>query len=143
MQGFLNNLKRFDENIAIISKNKSYTYKQFIQDVFATVLPIPDQSTVCLIGDFDYENIVKFFALALKKCIIAPLPKDSPSNFKKQEILMSNFSIYNSCIQEHLYTQEHSLIKDIKSTHSGVLCGGIVSVPPMLSCLSNTSIPAI
>ena len=121
MQGFLNNLKRFDENIAIISKNKSYTYKQFIQDVFATVLPIPDQSTVCLIGDFDYENIVKFFALALKKCIIAPLPKDSPSNFKKQEILMSNFSIYNSCIQEHLYTQEHSLIKDIKSTQQSGL----------------------
>ncbi len=123
MQSFLDNLVRFGDNIAIISKDKSYTYKQLLEDISTAItdLAIPNQSIVCLIGDFSYENIVKLFALALKKCIIAPLPKDSPNNSKKQEIIMSDYSICDSLLKPHHHPNKHHLIDELKKLNQSGL----------------------
>ncbi|WP_305862885.1 ANL family adenylate-forming protein [Helicobacter cholecystus] len=124
MQGFLDNLKRFENDIAIISDNKSYTYKQLIADITQTsqTLEIPNQSIVSLIGDFNYKHIVLFFTLALKKCIIAPLPKNSPNNFKKQEIIGAEFYIQDSCIHPTSHKSSHHLIQHLRlNNQSGLI----------------------
>ncbi|HIY44847.1 MAG TPA: fatty acid--CoA ligase family protein [Candidatus Helicobacter avistercoris] len=123
MQSFLNNLKRFENDVAIISNNTSYVYNQLVHDIYQTsqTLDIPNQSVVSLIGDFNYRHIVTFFALALKKCIIAPLPQNSPSNPKKQEIISGEFCIQDSCINHTAHKNPHSLVEKLKSSNQSGL----------------------
>ena len=123
MQGFLNNLQRYANNVALISEDKTYTYKQLLQDINQTSLslPIPNQSVVSLVGEFDYKSIVNFFALALRQCIIAPLPKNSPNNHKKQAIISSNFCIEDSKITHSITQITHPLIEKLKKINQSGL----------------------
>ncbi|RDU74348.1 o-succinylbenzoate--CoA ligase, partial [Helicobacter anseris] len=123
MQGFLKNLKRFNTNIAIIDKNQSFSYKMLLADIYQKTkeLHIPDGSVVSLIGNFDYQTIVTFFALALKHCIIAPLLENSPKNPKKEEIIACDFSIFHSNITKQNHTNKHHLIETLQNIHQSGL----------------------
>ncbi|EAL5963681.1 long-chain fatty acid--CoA ligase [Campylobacter jejuni] len=54
---------------------KKYNYKQFYEDIVKCKdeLKIPQSTVVALLGDYSYDFFCYFFALALNKCIIAPL----------------------------------------------------------------------
>ncbi|RTJ58428.1 long-chain fatty acid--CoA ligase [Campylobacter jejuni] len=54
---------------------KKYNYKQFYEDIIKCKdeLKIPQSTVVALLSDYSYDFFCYFFALALNKCIIAPL----------------------------------------------------------------------
>lgn len=71
---FLKKLQSYDELDCMIFEKK-YNYKQFYEDIIKCKdeLKIPQSTVVALLGDYSYDFFCYFFALALNKCIIAPL----------------------------------------------------------------------
>lgn len=124
MLEFLENLQRFSNNEAIIFNDISYTYENFINDINKTKtkldLSFSDGEVVALIGDFSYQNIATFFALALKKCIIVPFIKFDENNIKSSFV---NFIIdENLQITKTNITSTHKLIQILQnSKHSGLI----------------------
>lgn len=124
MLEFLENLQRFSNNKAIIFDDISCTYENLINDINKTKtkldLSFSDGEVVALMGDFSYQNIATFFALALKKCIIVPFIKFDENNIKSSFV---NFIIdENLQITKTNNTSTHKLIQILQnSKHSGLI----------------------
>ncbi|PAF51504.1 fatty acid--CoA ligase family protein [Helicobacter sp. 13S00477-4] len=80
---FFERLKNYQDSLAIIDKDKKYTYANLYESIKQSIysLEIPDQSIVALISDYSFQSIAILLSLSIKKCIIAPLNPENPNHY--------------------------------------------------------------
>lgn len=96
---------RFKKNIFSTYNNKTYSYDDLFELVFAAINIcelnyIRDGSVVALIGDFNPKSISMLLALLCKKCIVVPLDKNDDLS-DKIFISQSEFIIDSSDIDKY------------------------------------------
>jgi acyl-coenzyme A synthetase/AMP-(fatty) acid ligase len=77
MDWLIENIKKADSKIAIIYKNKSFSYKQLRDKIvqYSIILKksVPEGSVVAIVSDYNFYSISLFLALVNNKNIIIPL----------------------------------------------------------------------
>ncbi len=96
-QFFFNNFKIYNNKVAVIWHNKSYTYAEILEKIEYWQLKlniISEGSVVGLESDFSPETIAILFTLIRKNAIIVPLDiSQSEKNSQKIEIAQIDFLI--------------------------------------------------
>jgi acyl-coenzyme A synthetase/AMP-(fatty) acid ligase len=144
MNLFFNRFKDFGEKIAIISRNKSYSYNQLINQVERYYLFIKDRvppyKVVAIVCDNTFFSISLFFSLVKNKNIIVPLLKeDKEINWKIKEAMVDSILfLQGSEIEIRQYKNKeykHKLIRKIQTmNNSGLILfsSGSVGKPKAL-----------
>ena len=117
-QYFLNNFKIYDNIVAVIWRNESYTYSQILEKIEywqIKLKEIPEGSVVGLESDFSPKTIAILFTLISKNAIIVPLDNSqSEKNTKKIEIAEIDYLIKI----DHLENVEILDYKKVESKNS-------------------------
>lgn len=121
--------KRFDEKLALVESETSYTYKQLLDKIEEYYTDIKNKieknSVVMILGDYSFENIALFFALFKNKNIIVPVT----SNIKKvqDEYVSESFTNYQIKIDSEIKIQKienqqtHEMIEKLKASNNSGL----------------------
>lgn len=131
MGWFIENFKKFDKKVAIVFKNKSYTYSELynqIKTIEDNLLPqIQEGEVVSILSDYSFESISLLIALYKNKNIIVPITTIIESEIKERieesytdkiiKIINKNYLIEkNDSIEKHL------MIKNLQtSSQSGLI----------------------
>lgn len=117
MSWFIENFKKFDKKVAIVFKNKSYTYSELynqIKRIEDNLLPqIQEGEVVSILSDYCFESISLLIALYKNKNIIVPITTTIESEIKERieesytdkiiRIVNKNYLIEkNDSIEKHL-----------------------------------------
>jgi acyl-coenzyme A synthetase/AMP-(fatty) acid ligase len=132
MSWLINNFKRFNDNIAIIHKNKSYTYNQIFNNIERIKKDIIKDNiysgeVVSILGDYSFNSISLLLALYQNKNIIVPITTkiDNEVNDRIEESFTSKaISINLNEYTVNIYTVEnsHPMIKSLNDTkNSGLI----------------------
>jgi len=125
------NFKRFENKIAIIYKNRTYTYLQLffkIQKIEKELLSnIKKNEVVAIIGDYSFESIALLFVLYKNRNIIVPITSVAKSEIKEKieesycdkvvKIVDEKYFIENVVI----YKEKHEIIKTLQEKNSSGL----------------------
>lgn len=125
------NFKRFKNKIAIIYKNRTYTYLQLffkIQKIEKELLSnIKKNEVVAIIGDYSFESIALLFVLYKNRNIIVPITSVAKSEIKEKieesycdkvvKIVDEKYFIENVVI----YKEKHEIIKTLQEKNSSGL----------------------
>ncbi|MFP1778098.1 ANL family adenylate-forming protein [Lonsdalea quercina] len=99
MSWLLNKLEANKESDAIVVHNKTYSYRELIDEInfwteVITVSQIPQSSVVSIQGENSLSLISLFFSLYFNGCIIVPLNSSAGiNNLEYQEIAEADYSI--------------------------------------------------
>jgi len=132
MNWLINSFEKFDDKIAIIHNNISYTYKDLsinIQNIKLNIIQdkISQGDVVSIIDDYSFNSISLLLALYQNKNIIVPIASNIESEIKnKIEESFSNkvIKIINNKfdIQEYKVRNTHKMIKSLQdSNNSGLI----------------------
>ena len=132
MNWLINSFEKFDDKIAIIHNNISYTYKDLsinIQNIKLNIIQdkILQGDVVSIIDDYSFNSISLLLALYQNKNIIVPIASNIESEIKnKIEESFSNkvIKIINNKfdIQEYKVRNTHKMIKSLQdSNNSGLI----------------------
>jgi len=132
MNWLINSFEKFDDKIAIIHNNISYTYKDLsinIQNIKLNIIQdkISQGDVVSIIDDYSFNSISLLLALYQNKNIIVPIASNIESEIKnKIEESFSNkvIKIINNKfdIQDYKVRNTHKMIKSLQdSNNSGLI----------------------
>lgn len=125
------NFKRFENKIAIIYKNKSYTYLQlFLQikkiekDIISN---ISKNEVVAIISDYSFESIAIFFALYKNRNIIVPITSLAENEIKnkiEESFCDKIVTVVNQkyVIENNIPKEKHQIIKNLQEKD----CSGLI-----------------
>ena len=131
MSWMIDNLKGFNDKVAIIHKNNSYTYKQLfdnIESITNNVIQkkINQGEVVSIINDYSFNSISLFLALYHNKNIIVPITTEITNEVadrievsfssKSVKIIDSIFKVNN-----HSIDNPHQMIKSLQGRNSSGL----------------------
>lgn len=125
------NFKRFENKIAIIYKNQTYTYLQLllqIKKIEEDILPqIKKNEVVAIDSDYSFESIALLFTLYKNRNIIVPITSVAKSEIKEKieesycdkvvKIVDEKYFIENVVI----YKEKHEIIKTLQEKNSSGL----------------------
>lgn len=130
---FCNKMLSHGNSDCIIYQEKTFTYSELFQSInikyeYLKNLGIKPGQIVFIIGDYSFDSIVLFFALALNKNIIIPVTNENETEiFDRLNELKADW-VFNLRTQTHKFTHEnnnieiHGLIKIIQeSDMSGLI----------------------
>lgn len=130
---FIENLKNFDDQLALVFNKKEYTYKDMLEriDFYSREIKksIPENSVVSIISDYSFNSISIFLALLSKNCIVVPITSNVVAE-QELRIIESNseytigFSTEDELIIERLEQKNkdaHELICNLKSKNNSGL----------------------
>ena len=92
MMNFVSKLSSHGDVSALSFSDSSYTYSELskrISDYLEELYDVKAGSVVALIGDYSFDAIALFFALAEKKCILAPIVSNNQEEIDKRLLAAS------------------------------------------------------
>ena len=130
MSWFIDNLKNFNDKIAIIHKNNTYSYSQLyteIKNIEKKLLPnIKQNEVITILSDYTFESIALLLALYQNKNIIVPITSIIENEIKDK--IEESFSdklirIINKeyVIEELTLKEKHSMIKVLQEKNNSGL----------------------
>ncbi|MDY0364625.1 MAG: fatty acid--CoA ligase family protein [Arcobacteraceae bacterium] len=127
MSDFIKKLIEYEEKVAIIDDNKSYSYKELVQKTkeWEKLLKQKsiEQKTVAILGDYSFDNITLFLALYTLKNIIVPITTTIKT--LQEEFIQESFCEYvikDDDIIKVATDKTHPMIENlISSKHSGLV----------------------
>jgi len=131
MSWLIDNFITFDDKIAIIHKDTSYTYKQLFDNINTIKQNIIEDKikmgeVVSILDDYSFHSISLLLALYQNKNIVVPITTNSSNeidnrieeSFSSKSIAVKNntFEVYN-----HSISNPHQMIKSLQDTNSSGL----------------------
>lgn len=131
MSWFIENFKKFDKKIAIICKDKKYSYVNLynkIQNIKnELLLTIKKGEVVCILSDYSFESIALIFALYENKNIIVPITTTIENEIKEKIKESYSDKIIKIVDEKYLVEfckscEKHQMIKEIiANSNSGLI----------------------
>ncbi|MCG6307025.1 long-chain fatty acid--CoA ligase [Vibrio alginolyticus] len=130
MMNFVSKLASYANLPALSFSDSSHTYSELsarISDYLEELSDVSPGSVVALIGDYSFDAIALFFALAEKKCILAPIVSNNQEEIEKRLLATSpDLTINLRDSEKYTFhksdTEHHELIKSIQGkSHSGLI----------------------
>jgi acyl-coenzyme A synthetase/AMP-(fatty) acid ligase len=130
---FCNRMLSYGDSNCIIYQEKIFTYSELFQSIYKKYeylknLGIKSGQIVFIIGDYSFDSIVLFFALALNKNIIIPVTNENETEIIDRLNELKADWVFNLRTQTHKFIEEnnsveiHGLIKIIQeSDNSGLI----------------------
>jgi acyl-coenzyme A synthetase/AMP-(fatty) acid ligase len=131
MSWFIENFKKFDEKVAIVFKNKSYTYSELYNQIKIIedklLSQIKQGEVISILSDYSFESIALLITLYKNKNIIVPITTTIKSEIKEKieesytdkiiKIVNKNY-----LIEEHDLIEKHQMIKNLQiNSQSGLI----------------------
>lgn len=130
MSFFIEKFKSFENKEAIIFDDKSFTYKEFAEQIEAYQKILNENKifskVVAILGDYSFYNLALFFALALNKNIIVPITSQL-QKIQDEFIEESLCEIIMKTENQELLMQSldqdssHNMIEELKKINSAGL----------------------
>lgn len=127
---FVSKISTYADLPALSFSDGFHTYSELstrISDFLEDLIDLKTGSVVALIGDYSFDSIALFFALAEKKCILAPIVSNNEKEIEKR-LLATSPDLTINLRDTKIYkinksdTEHHELIKSIQSkSHSGLI----------------------
>ena len=128
----ITNLEKFNDKIAIIHKDISYTYKQLFDNIQSIKINIIEDKinrgeVVSILDDYSFNSISLLLALYQNKNVIVPITTSIENeiadrieeSFSSKSIIIEN-DIYE--ISNHTISNTHQMIKSLRDTdRSGLI----------------------
>ena len=131
MSWFIENFKNFDEKVAIVFNNQSYTYSELYDQIKIIEDRILSQikrgEVVSILSDYSFESIALLIALYKNKNTIVPITTTIESEVKeriKESYTNKIIKIVNKnyLIEESGSDEKHQMIKNLQtSSQSGLV----------------------
>ena len=130
MNWFIDNFKNFDEKIAIVHNETSYTYTQLfkkISEIKIELLPqIKQGEVISILSDYSFESIALLLALYQNKNIIVPITATIQSEIKnriEESLTDKIIKIENNkyILEEHYSQEKHQMIKNLQDANNSGL----------------------
>lgn len=131
MSWLVENFKKFDKKIAIIFKDKKYSYSDLynkIQNIKnELLLGIKKGEVVCILSDYSFESIALIIALYENKNIIVPITTTIENEIKEKIKESYSDKIINIVDEKYLvevcdFCEKHQMIKEIRANlNSGLI----------------------
>lgn len=111
----IDNIKSFNNDIAIVTDGKEYTYMNLLSEYeksksFLEKNNIPDNSIVALRGEFSTESIGMMLAIIGKNCIYVPVSTAVKEPSKYIEIAQVQFFIEGDKITKYNTIPDHPIL---------------------------------
>ncbi|MBY0540973.1 MAG: fatty acid--CoA ligase family protein [Campylobacterales bacterium] len=124
------NFERFENKIAIIYKNRTYTYSQLssqIKKIEVEILSsIKKNEVVAIIGDYSFESIALLFVLYKNRNIIVPITSIAENELKDKieeshcdKIVRVSKEKY--LIENTVFKEKHQIIKTLQEKNNSGL----------------------
>ena len=119
----INKIMSFDDNIAVVTNGKEYTFKQIIDEYekakcFLETNNVKENSIISLLADFNPQSIAMFLALIEKNAIIVPISNTVKSIDSYIKVSQSEFFIdqeeKNFKIKKIDNIVDHKMLLDLK-----------------------------
>jgi len=123
MSWFIENFKKFDEKVAIVFENQSYTYSELYNQIKIIEDKLLSQTkkgeVISILSDYNFESIALLIALYKNKNIIVPITTTIESEIKeriKESYTDKVIKIVNKnyLIEEHDSIEKHQMIKNLQ-----------------------------
>ena len=131
MSWFIENFKNFDEKVAIVFNNQSYTYSELYDQIKIIEDRILSQikrgEVVSILSDYSFESIALLIALYKNKNTIVPITTTIESEVKeriKESYTNKIIKIVNKnyLIEENGSDEKHQMIKNLQTnSQSGLV----------------------
>ncbi len=131
MSWFIENFKNFDEKVAIVFNNQSYTYSELYDQIKIIEDRILSQikrgEVVSILSDYSFESIALLIALYKNKNTIVPITTTIESEVKeriKESYTNKIIKIVNKnyLIEESSSDEKHQMIKNLQTnSQSGLV----------------------
>jgi len=132
MNWLISNFNRFDDKIAIIHKDASYTYKKLFNNIDKIKKEVIENKinsgeVVSIIDDYSFDSISLLLALYQNKNIIVPITSkiEEEVNNKIKESFSSKSILLNKnkiTVNNHEVGDLHQMIKTLQNTN----CSGLI-----------------
>lgn len=131
MSWFIENFKKFDEKLAIVFKNQSYTYSELYNQIEIIedklLSQIKKGEVVSILSDYSFESIALLIALYKNKNIIVPITTTIESEIKERIEESYTDKIINIVnkeyiIEDTMFNEKHQMIKNLQiNSQSGLI----------------------
>ena len=131
MSWLINNFNSFDNKIAIIHKDTSYTYRQLFNNIERIEKDVIEDKiysgeVVSILSDYSFNSISLLLALCQNKNIIVPIATkiENEVNDRIEESFTSKSISLNDnefTVNKHTVDKPHQMIKSLQDTNSSGL----------------------
>ena len=131
MSWLINNFNSFDNKIAIIHKDTSYTYRQLFNNIERIEKDVIEDKiysgeVVSILSDYSFNSISLLLALCQNKNIIVPIATkiENEVNVRIEESFTSKSISLNDnefTVNKHTVDKPHQMIKSLQDTNSSGL----------------------
>ena len=131
MNWLINNFNSFDNKIAIIHKDTSYTYRQLFNNIERIEKDVIEDKiysgeVVSILSDYSFNSISLLLALCQNKNIIVPIATkiENEVNDRIEESFTSKSISLNDnefTVNKHTVDKPHQMIKSLQDTNSSGL----------------------
>ncbi|MEA2019625.1 MAG: fatty acid--CoA ligase family protein [Campylobacterota bacterium] len=130
MNWFIESFKKFDDKIAIVFKNKNYSYNDLYNKIKKIedelLLKIEKGEVVSILSDYSFESIALLIALYKNKNIIVPITTNIKSEINERVEESYTDKIIkivneNYILEENISKEKHQMIKSLQDNYNSGL----------------------